>query len=132
MRRRGRLTGTLCAGLLALVFVTGAAAATPQQIYNDIADNQRLDGKYSNDDLERALAGDFKRSLREQRATEPNRVPSAVPADDTGSGRALPFTGLDLALLTAGGGPLVLIGVTLRRRLMLEQAAARRHDLTAA
>jgi hypothetical protein len=28
----------------------------------------------------------------------------------------LPFSGLDLALLMAGGGPLLLIGVTLRRR----------------
>jgi hypothetical protein len=32
------------------------------------------------------------------------------------SGRKLPFSGLDLALLTAGGGPLLLIGVSLRRR----------------
>lgn len=31
-------------------------------------------------------------------------------------GRKLPFSGLDLALLTAGGGPLLLIGVRLRRR----------------
>lgn len=31
-------------------------------------------------------------------------------------GGGLPFSGLDLALLTAGGGPLLLIGVTLRRR----------------
>jgi hypothetical protein len=28
----------------------------------------------------------------------------------------LPFSGLDLALLMAGGGPLLLIGVSLRRR----------------
>ena len=32
------------------------------------------------------------------------------------SGRKFPFSGLDLALLTAGGGPLLLIGVSLRRR----------------
>jgi hypothetical protein len=32
------------------------------------------------------------------------------------SGRKLPFSGLDLALLTAGGGPLLLIGARLRRR----------------
>lgn len=30
--------------------------------------------------------------------------------------RKLPFSGLDLALLTAGGGPLLLLGAALRRR----------------
>ena len=30
--------------------------------------------------------------------------------------RKLPFSGLDLALLTAGGGPLFLLGAALRRR----------------
>ncbi len=133
MRRRRRLTGTLCAGVLALVFATGAAAATPQQIYKDLADNNRLDRRYSYDDLQRALAGDFRRSLRDHRANQPGRVPSALPPADSDGGRgALPFTGLDVALLTAGGGPLLLLGVALRRRLMLEQAAARRHDFTAA
>jgi hypothetical protein len=45
------------------------------------------------------------------------------PADETSSAapkaegaRKLPFSGLDLALLTAGGGPLLLIGASLRRR----------------
>jgi hypothetical protein len=40
---------------------------------------------------------------------------AAVPAH-AASGKKLPFSGLDLALLTAGGGPLLLIGVSLRRR----------------
>jgi hypothetical protein len=31
----------------------------------------------------------------------------------------VPFTGLDVMLLLAGGGPLLLIGVGLRRRLAL-------------
>lgn len=31
-------------------------------------------------------------------------------------GSTLPFSGLDLALLTAGGAPLLLIGASLRRR----------------
>jgi hypothetical protein len=44
-----------------------------------------------------------------------NPSAEAVPAaPDKGGG--LPFSGLDLALLLAGGGPLVLIGVSLRRR----------------
>lgn len=40
-------------------------------------------------------------------------APAAARAE---SGRKLPFSGLDLALLTAGGGPLLLIGMRLRRR----------------
>lgn len=39
---------------------------------------------------------------------------SAAPKAD--GGRKLPFSGLDLALLTAGGAPLLLIGASLRRR----------------
>jgi hypothetical protein len=34
----------------------------------------------------------------------------------TEHGGDLPFSGLDLALLTAGGGPLLLIGASRRRR----------------
>jgi hypothetical protein len=45
----------------------------------------------------------------------PRAEPGPAPAR-TEHGGGLPFSGLDLALLTAGGGPLLLIGVTLRRR----------------
>ena len=38
----------------------------------------------------------------------------AAPKPERGGG--LPFSGIDLALLMAGGGPLLLIGVSLRRR----------------
>ena len=34
----------------------------------------------------------------------------------TAHGGGLPFSGLDVALLAAGGGPLVLMGMSLRRR----------------
>jgi hypothetical protein len=44
--------------------------------------------------------------------TAPKRA--ATPAAERDGG--LPFSGLDLALLTAGGGPLLLIGASLRRR----------------
>jgi hypothetical protein len=53
-------------------------------------------------------------------------APPQEPANSTGGnapaavrsegGRKLPFSGLDLALLTAGGAPLLLIGASLRRR----------------
>jgi hypothetical protein len=38
------------------------------------------------------------------------------PARAETGGGGLPFSGLDVALLAAGGGPLLLIGVRLRRR----------------
>lgn len=45
---------------------------------------------------------------------EPVAPKRATPAAERDGG--LPFSGLDLALLTAGGGPLLLIGASLRRR----------------
>mgnify|MGYP003446413314 CR=1 FL=1 len=36
--------------------------------------------------------------------------------DDVVASGLVPFSGVDLALLMAGGGPLLLIGVSLRRR----------------
>ena len=49
--------------------------------------------------------------LRTNANTEP---PVAQAKPDGGGG--LPFSALDLALLLAGGGPLLLIGASLRRR----------------
>ena len=46
--------------------------------------------------------------------TNPRAEPGPPQAKADGGG--LPFSGLDLALLTAGGGPLLLIGASLRRR----------------
>ena len=49
--------------------------------------------------------------VRTSSGTEPA---AAQAKSDSGGG--LPFSGLDLALLLAGGGPLLLIGASLRRR----------------
>jgi hypothetical protein len=64
--------------------------------------------------------------------------PHEVPPSPTGgsdpattraeSGRKLPFSGIDLALLTAGAGPLLLIGVSLRRRQAASKVKAARED----
>ena len=56
---------------------------------------------------------------------EPRSSGTNVPATaKKAGGRTLPFSGLDLALLTAGGGPLLLIGVSLRRRQPAPKVAA--------
>ena len=93
-----------------------SVAASPQQIYRDLADNGRLDRRYSEADLARAF------NLERVVGTDqtPMRRPSAVrpsPASAKQGGRKIPFSGLDLALLTAGGGPLLLMALGLRRRI---------------
>ncbi len=106
--------------LCMLVFASTVAAATPQQIYKDLADNGKLDRRYSEADL--ASAFSLRRVIGTDQPATPTRRPAsaeivqrAEPA--ASSSRKIPFSGLDLALLVVGGGPLLLIGVGLRRRI---------------
>jgi hypothetical protein len=113
----------VCAlAVIGLIAAAPASAASPQRIYEDLADNGRLDGRYARSDIERALnlqqviRSDARRpSVRLPAANTPSRPPKR---DSDG----LPFTGIDLALLTVGGGPLVLIGLGFRRRLATAEA----------
>jgi hypothetical protein len=111
--------GLIVVASCVLVLAGPASAASPQTIYGDLADNGRLDGRYSDADIARAF--NLQRVIRtDARQPAPTRRPAAAtpgagPA--TGSDRRIPFTGLDLALLTLGGGPMLLIGLGLRRRL---------------
>jgi hypothetical protein len=119
-----RLAAVGATAALALTGAGSAFAATPQQIYRDLADNNRLDGTYTRAELERALnPSTVVRTDALQRARVP-RKPIAVPGDEpqssTAAGRSdrrVPFSALDVALLVAGGGPLLLIGAGLRRRI---------------
>jgi hypothetical protein len=119
-----RLLAVAAASLLALLalFSAGTAyAATPQKIYSDLADNGRLDGRYTRADIERAF--DLPPAVgTDALPREPIRVPYASEAASspqaTGrTDRRIPFSALDAALLVAGGAPLLLIGAGLRRRL---------------
>ena len=105
----------------ALVFAGPASAASPQKIYKDLADNGRLDGKYRRADIARAF--NLERVIRTDQQPLVHR-PAAAPGPTSAkrSGSKVPFTGLDLALLTVGGGPLLLIGVGLRRRVGTRRA----------
>jgi hypothetical protein len=110
--------GLICIAALALVCAGPASAASPQKIYRDLADNGRLDGRYSDADVARAF--NLERVVRtDAEQPVPGRVPAAAKAKPEAAkqDRMIPFTGLDLALLTIGGGPLLLIGIGLRRRL---------------
>jgi hypothetical protein len=95
-----------------------AAAAKPQQIYRDLADNGRLDRKYSRADINRALRNPtipgYARPESLGRTPQSHYLPTARPST-AGEARALPFSGLDLALFGAIGGPLLLLGGSMRR-----------------
>ena len=99
----------------AAVAIGGAPAygATPQQIYRDYADNGRLDHKYSQADLQRAQRDAAQQgypSVGVQGAVE-----QALGAPGVKASGGLPFTGLDLALLAAGGALLLVVGTGLRK-----------------
>jgi hypothetical protein len=106
-------------GLCALACAGPTAAASPQRIYKDLADNGRLDGRYTEADIARAFNLD-RVVATDQRlpAQAEARAPvTAAPQRAERSDPTIPFTGLDVALLIVGGGPLLLIGIGLRLRL---------------
>ena len=118
--RRRTLTACVIA-VIGLIGAGSASAASPQRIYADLADNGRLDGRYSRADVERAL--NLRQVLRTDEGSRPAvRRPTSRPSRPPESSATLPFTGLDLALLTLGGGPLLLIGLGIRRRVAAAEA----------
>jgi hypothetical protein len=116
--RRAALTATVAAGLGALLLTASAGAATPQQIYRDLADNGRLDRTYSRADLDRALSNAslpaYARPEDVPRKPQSRPAPAVAPASVDNSG-SLPFTGLDAAFFGAVGAPLLLLGAGMRR-----------------
>lgn len=112
---RGARTVIIVSALIALT-AGSAAAATPQRVYRDLADNGRLDGRYSRAEIERAFGNPsipaYARPERVARAPQSLRPPG--PSASVEAGRALPFSGLDLALFGAVGAPLLLLGAGMR------------------
>jgi hypothetical protein len=113
---------------VAVLFGAPAAfAATPEQIYRDYEDG-RLDGRYSVADLQAALQspviqGYGKREVVTELRPAIQRQVAAQqqPLEEAVERGGLPFTGLDLALLTAGGLFLLAFGVSLRRLAKAKQ-----------
>ena len=121
MARNRRLVIVAAVSLLALFSAGTAYAATPETIYRDLADNGHLDGRYTRADIERAFRVPPAVGTDEL-PREPIRVPQASEAAPASQApgttdRRIPFSALDAALLVAVGGPLLLIGAGLRRRL---------------
>ncbi|HEV2903074.1 MAG TPA: hypothetical protein VGW30_07400 [Gaiellaceae bacterium] len=126
MTHHRRLVAVAAASLLALLALVGAGsafAATPQKIYRDLADNGKLDGRYTRAEIERAFNLPPVVGTDAQLPRKPIRLPEAseaVPSPRAAhkSDRRIPFSALDAALLVAVSGPLLLVGAGLRRRLL--------------
>jgi hypothetical protein len=111
--------------VVALLVAPAALAATPEQIYRDYADDSRLSGNYTVTDLQAALQNPvvqgygeeevvtgLQPAIQSQIAAQQQQQP---PLGAVRESEGLPFTGLDLALLTAGGLFLLAFGVSMRR-----------------
>jgi hypothetical protein len=97
--------------------VSFGAGATPKQIYQDLADNGRLDHPYTKAELNNALRdatiqGYGKKTVVAgiKQAAKPQGGLQGTKTSGT-----LPFTGLDLGLLVAGGLVLLGTGFGIRR-----------------
>jgi hypothetical protein len=104
-----------------LAFAGPASAATPQKIYQDLADNGRLDQHYSKHDINRALhMPSLQRYELDTSPTRPVPTPLTVPASPD-KARSIPFTGIDLALFGGVGGPLLILGAGLGRLVRVRE-----------
>ena len=100
-----RLAAVGAVAALALLGAGSAFAATPQKIYRDLADNGRLDGKYTRAEIERAF--NLRQVLRtdEQPTTAPRKPIAVAPAGETGAASSREAVGAAGAVLSARCGP---------------------------
>ena len=124
MRRGGVITAVTVLAAAVAIGAPGALAASPQQIYKDYADNGRLDGHYTKSDLQRALHDAVIQGYKpassvaaviHKKLNSPKSGVAGASLPAAKKQGALPFTGLDLALMTIGGFSLLLLGGALRR-----------------
>lgn len=131
--RRGKVFIATLGAAAALLAAPGALAATPQDVYNDLADNGRLDGNYTAQELKAALNNPtvqgygkpsvipglkpaIKKQLNKPAAGVAGaQQPPAGPLGAQAESGNLPFTGLDVGLIFLGGLVLLALGMTLRR-----------------
>jgi hypothetical protein len=107
------LWGVIACAAAALGAAPTALGATPQQIYRDYADNGRLDHHYTKADLQHALRDAALQGY--PHVGVQGAVQQALGAQAVKARGGLPFTGLDLGLMAAGGALLLAAGTGLRR-----------------
>ena len=114
------------AGVCLLMFAGSASAATPQRIYRDLADNGRLDHHYSKQDINRALhMPSLQRYELDTSRSRPVPTPLTTSSSPEKAPRAIPFTGVDLALFGGVGGPLLILGAGLGRLVRVREQELR-------
>jgi hypothetical protein len=99
-----------------LAYTGVALAASSQDIYNDYMDNGRLDGNYTDAELQ-AFLGDA--SLHQYGdptiVSSLDTAVSSMLSSETDGRHSFPFTGAQLALMGFGALALIGSGVGLRR-----------------
>ena len=102
----------ICAALA--TGVSTATAASPRQIYNDYVAHGRLTHHYSKADLQRALQSTLLKGYSHGHGPGmKTHIKIHFPPPRTHGG--LPFTGMDLGLITFGAVLLLAFGAALRR-----------------
>lgn len=111
---RVRLIGVLLGSCAVLLLgASTALAASPRQIYNDYVTHGRLTHHYSKADLERALQSTLLKGYTHGHGPGmKTQIQTQVPSKPQAT---LPFTGMDLGLITAGALLLLALGAGLRR-----------------
>jgi pantothenate kinase-related protein Tda10 len=104
--KRGRTAALTL--FLALLFAPAVLASSADDIYRDYADNGKLDKQYSDRELQAFLQNPSVQGYG--RVTVAPKLRNEVLTQIAPKRQTLPFTGLDLALLTAGGLALLLAG----------------------
>lgn len=131
--RRGFGTGIVVAIAAALLGASGALAASPKDIYRDLADNGRLDKTYTKREMAAYLQSAAVQGYGNPvvvasgvagvstTKTRPKPKPTAgvagvqtPPVAQTASAGTLPFTGSELGIFALVGAALLAGGVVLR------------------
>jgi hypothetical protein len=111
---RVRTTAVLLATCAALLIGASAAmAASPRQIYNDYVTHGRFTHTYSQADMQRALHSTLLQGYTHGHHINGYTHGQPPPPPPTTGG--LPFTGMDLGLITFGAVLLLAFGAGLRR-----------------
>jgi hypothetical protein len=114
MRRVGTTAVLLVTCAALLIGASTAIAASPRTIYNDYVTHGRLTHHYSKADLQRALQSTLLKGYSHGHGPGmKTHIKIHFPPPKTHGG--LPFTGMDLGLITFGAILLLAFGATLRR-----------------
>lgn len=99
--------------VMAFSGVALAAKTTPQDIYNDYADNGKLDGMYTKAELTASL--NDATSAQYQPSTTKGELDTLVTTMLKKDRGEFPFTGMEMGLLAVGALFLIGAGVVLRK-----------------